>query len=155
MWVYTFVMDGQCTPILTHFPDSESTSLSSFSLIPCSWWRSNKYQFYSLCLTRMGTDPRSTALDASTLTIKPPMWLGAKEIELTVRIIHTLKPNFLRASCMTSSVVVSLVTSMFLYPDVPLKKQINHHIITLNVQNCIRCSSEKAKMSAYKSYNYN
>jgi len=31
----------------THYPDSEPTSLCSFSLLLRAWWRSNKYQLYS------------------------------------------------------------------------------------------------------------
>ena len=39
-------------------------------LLNACMWRSNKYQFYSLWF-----DPQSTVLEASTLTITPPMWL--------------------------------------------------------------------------------
>ena len=37
---------------LTYYPDSEPTSLCSYSIIMRSEQRSSKYQFYSLCLTR-------------------------------------------------------------------------------------------------------
>ena len=44
----TTVGGQTCCSTLTHYPDSESTSLSAFSLMLCAWRRSNKYQFYSL-----------------------------------------------------------------------------------------------------------
>ena len=62
-----------CRPIQTHYLNSEQTSLCSFSLMLHAWWRSNKYQFYSLWFD---PNPWSTALEASTLTNTTPMWLS-------------------------------------------------------------------------------
>ena len=45
-----------CCTTLTYYPDSEPTSLCSFSLMLCAQWRSNKYQFYSLWFDLIGLE---------------------------------------------------------------------------------------------------
>jgi hypothetical protein len=47
----------QCRSTRTHYPDSEPTSLCSFSLMLHAYQRSNKYQFYSLWLDPIGLEP--------------------------------------------------------------------------------------------------
>ena len=53
-WIFIWLahskltVHGTCRSPLTH-PDSELTNLCSYSLMLCSWQKSNKYQFYSLC----------------------------------------------------------------------------------------------------------
>jgi hypothetical protein len=66
-----------CRPTRTHYPDSEPTSLCSFFLMLYSLQRSNKYQFYSLVWPDRGSNPPSSALETSTLTIPPPMRLDS------------------------------------------------------------------------------
>ena len=48
----TTVIGQICRSTRTHYSDSEPSSLCSFSLILRSQRRSNKYQFYILCLTK-------------------------------------------------------------------------------------------------------
>ena len=46
-----------CRPTGTHYPDSEPTSLCSFSLMLCAQQRNNKYQFIVFGLTDLGLRP--------------------------------------------------------------------------------------------------
>ena len=50
----TIVRRQTCHSTRTYYPDSEPTSLCSFFLMLHAQRRSNKYQFYSLWLTRSG-----------------------------------------------------------------------------------------------------
>ena len=50
----TTVRGQTCHSTRTYYPDSEPTSLCSFFLMMRAQRRSNKYQFYSLWLTRSG-----------------------------------------------------------------------------------------------------
>jgi hypothetical protein len=47
------------TPLLTHYSDSEPTSLCSYSLLLCAYQKNSKYQFYMLLfgLTWPGLEP--------------------------------------------------------------------------------------------------
>jgi hypothetical protein len=70
------------------YPDSEPTSICSFSLILRAYRRSNKYQFYSRWFDPIGTRTHDL-LEASTLTIKPPMWFNdQKERDIQWSIKH-------------------------------------------------------------------
>ena len=59
---------------MTHYPDSESTSLCSSSLMLHAYRRSNKYQFYSLWFDPFGFESTIYRNLASTLTITPLMY---------------------------------------------------------------------------------
>ena len=59
---------------IKHYPDSEPPNLCSFSLILGASRRRNQYKSYNLVFNpTTARNPRSTALDASTLTITPQM----------------------------------------------------------------------------------
>ena len=72
-----------CHSARTRYPDPETTSLCSFSFMLCAQRRFNKYQCYSLWfVVDRDSNPRSTTLEASTLTTTLPTWL------IPARIIH-------------------------------------------------------------------
>jgi hypothetical protein len=56
-------------PTQVHYPDSEPTSLCTFSVILHAWWRRNKYQFYNLVWLDRDSDLWFIKLEASKLTI--------------------------------------------------------------------------------------
>ena len=65
-----------CCYTRTHYPDLESTSLCSYSLMLHALQKRSKYQFYkSLVWSDQGSNPQSIALKVSTLTIPPQMRL--------------------------------------------------------------------------------
>ena len=75
--IETTVSRQKCHP--TRTPDSEPTSLCSFSSMLRAQRRSNKYQFYSLWFDPNGA--RSTILKVSMPTIKPPQLLYTYLVE--------------------------------------------------------------------------
>ena len=73
----------------THYPDSEPTSLCSFSLMLRASRRSNKYEFHSLWFDPLGFEPSICHTRGSTLTITPSMrfeiyFIGCKTIEFSI-----------------------------------------------------------------------
>jgi len=63
----------QVCPTWTHYPDSDPTSICSFSLKLSG--EATNTNVTVLGFTRSGLNPQYTALEASTLTITPQMWL--------------------------------------------------------------------------------
>ena len=92
----TTIRGKTCRPSPTHYPDSEPSSLSSYSMKLRAKRRSSKYQFYSLWFDPTGA--RTHILPHSRrarLTITPPMRLENFEIY----IINVLKQiNFSTAN---------------------------------------------------------
>ena len=74
--------DSELTSLCSlYYSDSELTSLCSLSLMPPAWRRMSKYQCYSLWLfPNRSSNPRSTTLEASTLSITPSVRLYSCEI---------------------------------------------------------------------------
>ena len=73
-----------CHSTRTHYSDSETTSLCSFSLMLRSYRRSNKYQFYFLWIDPIGARTHDIPHSRRVLlTIKPPMWFAKKTIRFT------------------------------------------------------------------------
>ena len=69
----TTVRGQTCRLTRTHYPDSEPTSLCSFSLMLRAYKRSKNINLYSLWYDPTGARTHDAALEASTLTITPPM----------------------------------------------------------------------------------
>ena len=69
------IFRGQtCRSTQTHYSDSEPASICSYSLMLRAQRRRSKYQFYNLWIDpTWARTHESTALEASTLTITPPM----------------------------------------------------------------------------------
>ena len=93
----TAVRGWTCRSTRTHYPDSEPTSLCSFSIILRAWQRSNKYQFYrSLVWPDRGSNPRSTALYANHYTTDAVLCSSEKYSHLHVdTFLDTILTNIL------------------------------------------------------------
>ena len=64
-----------------------SDNLYSFTFILCSKWRSNKYKFqFFFFLPNRGLDPRSIALNASTVTITSQLKLDKNEYMILIDV---------------------------------------------------------------------
>ena len=83
-----------CRSTRTHYPDSEPTSLCTYSLMLHVWRRSNKYPCYNLWHD-WGSNPQSTTLGLARLGLEPTIYYTRGEHANNYTIYAILKNRML------------------------------------------------------------